>query len=301
MAYAESQKPYRSIWRYLANVPFCLDWIDTGDFKTRYLEAGQAGQPVLIMLHGTGGSLEAFCANIQALSQHFHCFALDSLGSGYTDKPEYEYFIPNHVQQVRDFMRAKGLSKASFMGISMGSWIAARFAVTYPELTERLVLISAFGLLNDEGQNAAITSRRLQAYEDPSWGKIKAIFSTLIKAEDDRIDDLVAIRQATYSQPGMKEAARRVLAVFEPQNMAKNLVSEKEWEDIAAPTLVVTSEGDSPLFRETARRVGALIPEVRTISMQETAHWPQFEKPDEVNAAVIGFLSDSVAPQTSPS
>lgn len=296
MAHTQSQKPYRSIWNYLASIPFRLDWVDTGGYKSRYLEAGEAGKPVLLMLHGTGGSLEAFCANIPALSKHFHCFALDSLGSGYTGKPDYEYLIKNHVQQVRDFMTAKGLSKVSIMGISMGSWIAARFAVTYPELTERMVLISAFGLMNDESQNAGIVSRRLQAYEDPSWGKIKSIFATLIKAEDDRIDDFIAIRQATYSQPGMKEAARRVLAVYEPQNMGKNLVNEDEWRKIVAPTLVVSSEGDSALFRETARRVGELLPHVSKLSVEEVAHWPQFEKPDEVNTAVIGFLSDSATP-----
>ncbi len=79
---------HRSVWLYLLDTAFTHGFIDAGGVRTRYLEAGQRGKPIVLMLHGTGGSLDTFCANIGAFADHFHVFCIDMLGSGFTGKPE---------------------------------------------------------------------------------------------------------------------------------------------------------------------------------------------------------------------
>ena len=64
---------YRSVWRYLMQVPFKQDYIMAGGLRTRYVQAGPRDAPALLMLHGTGGHWETFCANLGPLSQRFNC------------------------------------------------------------------------------------------------------------------------------------------------------------------------------------------------------------------------------------
>ena len=75
------------IWQHLHATPHQLRWIDAGGVRTRMLEAGQPDAPPLLLLHGTAGSLENFCANIATFAAHFRVIAIDMLGCGLTDKP----------------------------------------------------------------------------------------------------------------------------------------------------------------------------------------------------------------------
>lgn len=77
-----------SIWTDLTGIPFRIDFVDAGGLNTRALIAGE-GEDVIFM-HGTSGHLEAFSRNIVPHVQAgFKCHAIDALGHGYTDKPDF--------------------------------------------------------------------------------------------------------------------------------------------------------------------------------------------------------------------
>lgn len=275
---------------YLYATPFELGWIDAG-VRTRYLHAGQPGRPPLVMLHGTGGSLDSFCANVGPLSRQFDCYALDFIGSGLSEKPDRDYEIRDYVGQVRLFMQARGLASAFFLTVSLGSWVAAQLALDHPELVRGVVMLAASGLKTDAKVSAEIRRARKQAVEDPTWQNVKAIFSELIFDEKNRIDDLVAIRQALYRQAGMKTTIDHILCLQDPSIRARNLIDEARWRAIAAPVLVVGSREDEELFLSTSRTIAKLIPKGRYVEMSEVSHWAHFEKPDEINAMVVDFAA----------
>ncbi|QDW40550.1 alpha/beta hydrolase [Bradyrhizobium sp. KBS0727] len=282
--------PYESIWTHLQTVAFRQDWIDAGGVATRYVQAGPKDAPAVIMLHGTGGTWEAYMANLGPHSQRFNCFALDFLGSGYSDKPSRDYEIADYVDQIAAFMNAVGVKQASLIGISLGAWVALRFASTHPDKTLKVTLNAPFGLADDAEEIGGIIARRGRAYDDPSWENIKAIFSSLIYRDEKRIDDLIALRQATYRQPDAKAAADHVLALLGPKYLQRNLITEDECRAIKAPVLVVESLKDRPLFLNTARRLLQLLPNSTALQLDNVGHWPQFESPDEFNSENIKFL-----------
>src|SRR5882724_13218048 len=80
---------YRSIWMYLKELEFRQGFVDTPvngvTVRTRYAEAGGLDKPHAILLHGTGGHWETFAPNLAALSEHFHCVAIDMVGNGFSD------------------------------------------------------------------------------------------------------------------------------------------------------------------------------------------------------------------------
>jgi len=280
---------HRSIWLHLYDVPFELRWVDVGGIRTRLLHAGESAKPALIMLHGTGGSLDSFCANIGPLSRHFDCYAFDLVGSGLSDKPDHDYEIAHYVEHVRRFMATLGIPRAFFLTVSLGSWITARLAIEHPALVQGAVMLAASGLKTDARVSAEIRRARKQAVEDPTWANVKAIFSELIFSERNRVDDLVAIRQALYRQPGMKKTIDHILCLQDPAIRARNLIDEEDWRRIEAPILVVGSLEDEELFLSTSRTIAKLIPNGTYVEMSEVGHWAHFEKPDEINRIVVDF------------
>ncbi len=285
-----STTAYESIWSHLSTVAFRQDWIDAGGIKTRYVQAGSRDAPALIMLHGTGGTWEAYMATLGPLSKHFNCFAIDFMGSGFSGKPQRDYEIGDYVEQISAFMAAVGVQRASLIGISLGAWVAVRFASTHPEMTAKVILNAPFGLADDAEEINGIIARRGRAYDDPSWENIRKIFEALFYREEKCIDDLVALRQASYSNPEAKAAAEHVLAVLGPKYLHKNLITDTECRSVKAAVMVVESLKDRPLFRNTAQRMAELFPNVVRLPLDNVGHWPQFEDPEAFNKASIDFL-----------
>lgn len=290
------QEPeHRSIWSHLRTLAFRQGFVDVGGVRTRYVQAGPPDAPAVLMLHGTAGSWEGFSANLASHAEHFNCFAIDMVGCGFSGRPDIDYEVPVYVEHARGFMRAVGISRASVMGVSLGAWIAARFALTYPEATDKLVLLSAAGLFANASNMSRIRNVRSKAVEDPSWGNIKPIFDHLLFRESARIPDIVALRQAVYRQPGMMQTMNHILCLQDPDIRPRNLLSEDEWRKIVAPALVVGSLADKDEYLETAKRVSQLMPNARYVPMDDVGHWPQFEDPETFNPLSIEFLRGSHA------
>ena len=161
---------YCSIWSDLQGVEFEQRYVDAGGIRTRYLHAGRRGQPVLIFLHGTGGHAEAYVRNLAAHAERMDVYAIDLLGHGYTDKPDYDYEVPSYVAHVRAFLDAMQIDRASLSGESLGGWVASHFAVAHPDRIDRLVLNTAGGDKINMEALARLREMSLAAVEDPSWG-----------------------------------------------------------------------------------------------------------------------------------
>lgn len=281
---------YRSIWNYLFDVPHRLAWIDVDGVSTRYLEAGSPDAPKLILLHGTAGSFENFCANIGPYAQHFHVFALDMIGCGLTDKPDYPYTAKIYEAHLSAFMDRLGIRSAGFVGVSLGSWIASRLALDEPEKVERIVAISPAGIILDRQAHdafvAALKARRSGAVDEPSWDSIHAVIRDLMLDEKDVIPDLVAVRLALYRRPEMRRAMPHLLHMTN----GEFVLEEADWRSLTIPYLTVAAVDVDNKFLKSAYRIAELTPQGQVIEMHGCDHWAQFEQADAFNRASIAFL-----------
>jgi 2-hydroxy-6-oxonona-2,4-dienedioate hydrolase len=281
---------FPSMWQKLSLTPHEYGWVDAGGIRTRYVRAGAKDAPALIMLPGTAGTIETFYPSIGPHARHFNVFAIDMLGSGFTDKPDHDYEIHHYVEHLKNFMAAVGLRRASLFGVSLGSWAAARFAITHPDMVEKLTLVSVAGMTANAETMKRVASGRSGAADDPSWKNIGAIFEVLIYDEKNRVTDIMAMRQAAYRQPEMKQAMQHILCLQKMEIRQRNLIREEEWRRIAAPTLVVGSKNDRETDHDKVAMVGAWMPNARTEMMEGVGHWPHLEAADFFNELNIGFL-----------
>lgn len=286
----KTMKSYKSLWTDLLATPHQIGFIDANGIRTRFLQAGDAGKPSLVMLHGTAGSLENFALNFRELSKHFNCYAIDLVGSGYTDKPDKIYDIPTYVEHVYQFMRSAGLTKSIVMGVSLGSWISAQLALSHPDRVAGLCLITPTGLNFYREENEAIARVRGQAVGAPTWESIKSIFYRLVHDEANHLDDMIALRLGIYQQSGYDQAMRNVLGLFTEDVWVPNLISRDAYQSLNVPTLVVVSPDDkNPVYTESGREIASLVPDAQLLEMSGVAHWPQFEDPGVFNTEFLRF------------
>ncbi len=161
---------FESVWSDLQGVAFSQGYLDAGGVRTRYLHAGDPGNPALVFLHGSGGHAEAYVRNLEAHAEHFSTWSIDMLGHGYTDKPGHPLEIAHYVEHLVAFLDAIGAERAHISGESLGGWVAARVAVDHPDRVDRLVLNTAGGSQADPEVMKRIITLSMAAAEDPTLG-----------------------------------------------------------------------------------------------------------------------------------
>ena len=109
-----------------------------------YAQVGSG--PVLLLIHGMGGTFENWQAVIEPLARHHTVVAPDLPGHGTSAPGGGDYSLGALAAGLRDLLIGLGHERATLVGHSLGGGIAMQFAYHFPEITERLVLVSSGGL-----------------------------------------------------------------------------------------------------------------------------------------------------------
>ncbi|NJL60815.1 MAG: alpha/beta hydrolase [Methylacidiphilales bacterium] len=110
-------------------------------------EVGE-GIPV-IFLHGSWNEGSQWVPVMELFSREFHCFTPDLLGFGESDIPDIHYSIDLQVECLAEFLQALKLENVYLVGHSLGGWVAASYALKYPENVRGLVLLAPEGVGNE--------------------------------------------------------------------------------------------------------------------------------------------------------
>lgn len=292
---SDTARAYRSVWLYLNTVPHRLAWADVNGVRTRYLEAGNPDGPVVLLLHGTAGSLENFCANYGALGQKYRVIGIDMLGCGYTGKPDHPYSIADYAAHALAFLDVVGVEEAAVAGVSLGSWVGARMAVDRPSRVTHLVMVAPAGIVVDPDEEkkfgADVRRRRQNAAQAPSWESVRTAMGRLVLDDDDLIDDLIAVRLRIYEQPEMAAVMGHLLAF----STGGQDLTREEWEGLMQPTMLIAAVDAPNMFLDNARLLTEIVPNAELVPMTGCDHWAQFERADAFNELALKFLAGTPA------
>ena len=284
-----------SIWNDLQGVEFRQTFIDAGGVRTRAIEAG-SGTP-LIFLHGTGGHAEAYLRNIEAHAAHFHVFAVDMVGHGYSSMPDIDYGMQHYVDHMRDLITAIGGGKAIISGESLGAQVAAWTAIQHPDLIHKIVMNTGTLLEpTDEGKKDLqdLLERSKKATGTPDRETIRGRLHWLVHEEASITDELVEARYRIYTQPGRAETIKKINGqsingLLDPDMIAKWNNAEL-LKKIPVPTLVLWTRYNPGQHVPLAEQSAELIPDAELVVLENSGHWPQWEEADEFNRLHLEFL-----------
>jgi pimeloyl-ACP methyl ester carboxylesterase len=104
-----------------------------------------AGLPI-IFLHGTWNEGSQWVPTMELLSREFHCLTPDLLGFGESETPDIHYSIDLQVECLAEFIDTLRLENVYLVGHSLGGWVAASYALKYPERSLGVVLLAPEGV-----------------------------------------------------------------------------------------------------------------------------------------------------------
>jgi pimeloyl-ACP methyl ester carboxylesterase len=125
-------------WRVPARTMF------VGDRELSIREAGPADGPVLVLIHGLGGSSMAEWYKVAPLlAERFRLMMIDHRGSGHSASDRGRFEINEEADDIAAILDALELEEVGVVGYSMGGTIAQTLAHRHPGLVRRLGLIGS--------------------------------------------------------------------------------------------------------------------------------------------------------------
>src|ERR1700724_1522247 len=120
------------------------------DVRMAYMDVPPAGQPngrTVVLLHGMNFGGFYFSGPIEVLRKEgFRVVVPDQIGFGRSSKPIIPYNFHDMALNSRRLLESLRIAEGAIVGHSRGGMLAARFAASYPEMTERAVLYDPIGL-----------------------------------------------------------------------------------------------------------------------------------------------------------
>jgi 2-hydroxy-6-oxonona-2,4-dienedioate hydrolase len=281
-----------TLWTEMQDLEFKLYYLDAGGIKTRVLEAGE-GEP-LILLHGTGGHIEAYGRNMKKLSEHFRVICIDMVGHGYTDKPDHPYGIDFYSDHLLDVIKALNLKEVLLSGESLGGWVAAWFAAEHPEYVKAMVLNTPGNVNNDPKIMAGLKESTIKAVVEASYENVKKRLEWLMYDKSQVTDELIQVRYNIYTQPEYQKAVYNIVYLQDPEARNQYIWHPSWCNKIKTPTLLAWTDHDPTSTVEAAKPIQEMIPGSELTVIENAGHWPQWEQVDAFNDVLIDFLLQPV-------
>ena len=215
---------------------------------------------------------------MKPLAKNHTVYALDTMGQGDSDKPSRDYSIEDYATSVVNFMEAKGVSKATLVGNSVGAVFAAQIAASYETKVDKLVLVGCPCFETDEERKEALATSRT-SYDDNGI--------PLPRSLEDLKQHYVHVStelQAKVNEDRAKAgvwAWKCITALF-------NFDIMPALKNIKASTLVVFGEKD--MLRNKESTLINHIKGSKLAIIPQAGHLPQVDNPNAFSEVVLSFL-----------
>lgn len=267
------------------------DMLPLAGMQLHVRDSGPKDGPALILLHGFGSSLHTWEPWARALSSEYRVIRLDMPGAGLSaPDPDGDYSDARSMRVLTAVMDHFGIAKASLIGNSMGGKIAWKFAATFPERVDKLVLVSPDGFAapgEQYGKRQPVPLMvRLMRYVLPK----PLLKMNLEPAYGDTArltDDIVTRYHDLLLGSGNRDA---MIARMEQAELVQ---PEPLLRSIKAVTLLLWGQRDGMIPLANADDYLKALPNGKLVVLPGIGHLPQEEAPETSLLPVKQFLAGS--------
>ena len=251
-----------------------------------YKQFGQ-GDP-LIILHGLFGTLDNWQTLAKQFAGHFTVFIVDQRNHGrspHTDGLSY----PLMAQDLHDFMEQHWIHKAHILGHSMGGKTAMQFALEYPDMVDKLVVVDIGPWQNKAGHVTifeALTSLDLQYLE--SRKDADKQLKTLIP--DDGVRQFL-LKNLSRTKEGNYQWKMNLPAI--QNNYSEIYAAVQSDETYEGPTLFIKGGQSDYIDANELSRIQQTFPQALLVTIPDAGHWVHAEAPKAFFEKVLTFLHSS--------
>lgn len=281
--------------------------------KMGYMDvrAEEPNGEAVLLLHGKNFNGAYWKTTIEALTKEgYRVIVPDQVGFGKSSKPVgYQFTFQQLAQNTKGLLEALDIDNIHILGHSMGGMLAVRFALMYPETTEKLVLENPIGLEDwklvapyvsiDDYYQAELQVNyerakqyQLEYYYDHKWKPEYDEWVYLLTAWTQHDDypivamnnaqtfDMIFTQPVLYEFPHVKAPTLLIIGTRDRTALGKNTVKDKTVRDKMG------------LYQYLGKETAKNIPQAELVELENVGHMPHIEVFDRFVEPLISFLKE---------
>ena len=265
-------------------------YVEIGDgLKVHYHEAGDPSAPVVLFLHGSGPGASGwsnFKQNYPYFAEHgYRVLIPDTLGFGYSSKPDVDYGMDFVVGAHKRFLDALGVTSCAVVGNSHGGASAISLALAHPELVSSLVLMAPGGLeVTETYMKMAGIRTMMKVFMAPGGltaEGMRKVFGLQLFDPEQVTDEVIQERlQVAELQH------KRVLSTLRVPHLTPRL------PELSCPVFALWGMNDQFCPVSGATRIAEHVAGSRVMLLSNCGHWVMVEHTAMFNRLCVDFLDE---------
>jgi pimeloyl-ACP methyl ester carboxylesterase len=241
---------------------------------TFVISCGPEDAPPVLLFHGSASSSFMWIADAGAFAAHFRVYAVDLIGEpGLSARTRYKPGTDEHALWLDDVLKALGIEKASFVGVSLGGWLALDYAIRRTGRVNALALICPAGI----GKLKNFLLKAFPYFFMGEWGRKRLRAMVMGRAYTQR---------ATVPKP-VEDFLGLIFRNFTPRRDPIPPASDEELKRLKMPIAIFLGGEDALIdSADTRRRAQTLLPQAEIDFDPEIGHF--IPTP---TARIVDFLS----------
>jgi len=259
---------------------------NVGDLEMSLYESGGDGeQDVVVMIHGYSADKDVWPRFARHLSGDYHILIPDLAGHGDTGfETDWDYSIPAQAKRIRDLLDELCIDKVHLIGNSMGGFISAYFALTYPERTLSAALVDPSGVVSPKlSEMELMLSKGRNPFEIHNQEEFTEFYD-MTMARPPWLPGFILDAMAQKYQ----ERRPELMQIFE--DIRDNQLLDDRLMEIRAPVWLLWGREDRLIDESSARVWDLGVKDIQTHILDEIGHMPMVEAPERTASLYRGFL-----------
>jgi 3-oxoadipate enol-lactonase len=254
------------------------------DIDVNYVLEGPSSAPVITLSHSLATDLSMWDPQAKALATRYRVLRYDTRGHGGTDVPAGAYSLTQLADDARGLLKALGIARTHWVGLSMGGMIGQTLALSTPEILQSLSLCD--------------TSSRIPAEAKPLWDERITVAET--KGMDPHVEPTIArwlTPKFVESRPDVVKTVREMIRRTSPRGYVgcchaiRALDLTDRLSAITLPTLIIVGAQDLGTPVSASKVINDRINGSELVILDPASHLSNLEQPEAFTGALQKFLS----------
>ncbi|MBX7168418.1 MAG: alpha/beta hydrolase [Pirellulales bacterium] len=266
-------------------------YADSDGVKIHYVTKGEG--PLVVLIHGFPDYWYTWREQIPALAEHFQVVAVDQRGFNLSDKPEgvENYTVEKLVGDIAAVIKHLGKDKAVIVGHDWGGMVAWTFAMTKPEMLDRLVILNLphpKGLMrelanNPDQQKASQYARDFQKEDAAKKIPMPGMLAFWVK-------DPAARKK--YVEAFNRSSVEGMLNYYKANYPREPYEDNRDFPQVKGPVLVIHGLKDVALLPGALNDTWKWIDGPLTlVTIPEAGHFVQQDAAEQVTKTMVRWLT----------
>lgn len=252
------------------------------------VKGNPSAKDTVLFLNGVMASTSSWINQLPPFeAQNFRIVLHDFRGQLKSSKPKGPYTFAQHTNDVIALMDHLGIAKAHLIGTSYGGEVGLRLAIDHPSRVQTLSVIDSVSELDERLRDTVSGWKDAAATRHGETFFNRMMPSIYSPGFIDRNREMLNQRAKAMNAIGSDYYDGQITLY---DTFLNDVTMTPELHRIPCPTLILCGELDTLKPVKFSALMAQAIPNSEFLILPDCGHVAIFEKPNELNSALLGFI-----------